>query len=321
MKAMVYQEYCQPENLEYREVPKPSPGVGEVLVKVQAASVNWIDWHFLTGTPFIVRMMAGLTKPKNRILGIDMAGIVEEVGKNVQEFSPGDAVFGTTDHGCFAEYICIHKEDLVRKPNHVSFEKAAAVPACASVAMQGLRGAGRIQSGQRVLINGASGGVGTFAVQLAIHFQTEVTGVCSSKNLDLVRDLGVDKVIDYTKQDFTKTPDRYDLIFDVAAKRSFSECKQVLKPGGIYVTTAFSPGLLLLSLLQSAGNNKMVPLLPKPPTQNDLLELKNLLNQGVITPVIDHHFPLMELPDAIRYLTHGHTRGKIVIIIPAVGTE
>ena len=217
MKAMVYREYGPPENLEYLDLPKPNPGDGEVLVEVQAASVNWIDWHFLTGTPFMVRLMAGLTKPKNNILGIDLAGTVEEVGKNISDFSPGDEVFGTTSHGCFSEFVSIPEDGLVLKPANLSFEEAAAVPAAASVALQGLRDAGIVRSGQKVLINGASGGVGTFAVQLAKHFQAEVTGVCSTGNLELVRSLGADQVIDYTQEDFTNSSAMYNLIFDKEA--------------------------------------------------------------------------------------------------------
>ena len=314
MKAMVYHAYGSPANLMLAELETPVVKDDELLVKVHAASVNWIDWHFLTGTPFLVRLMAGLRKPKNPVLGIDVAGVVEAIGSNVTQFSTGDEVFGTTDHGCFAEYVCIQEQGLVNKPPNISFEQAAAVPAAASVAMRGLRDAGSIRSGQKVLINGASGGVGTFAVQLAKYFNTEVTGVCSTKNLELVRSLGADRVIDYTQEDFTISSGRYELIFDVAAKRSFSDCQKVLNPGGIYVTTAFSPGLLVLSLLRSVGNHKMVPLSPKPPTQNDLLELKELLEQGVISSVIDQRFSLEELPDALQYLAQGHVQGKVVII-------
>lgn len=315
MKAMVYQEYGPPDNLALLEVPKPSPMNGEVLIKTKAASLNWIDWHFLSGSPWMVRVMAGLIRPTHHILGIDLAGIVEDVGQDISRFSPGDEVFGTTDHGCFAEYACVKEAGLVLKPSPYTFEEAAAVPAAASVAMQGLLKAGKIRAGQKVLINGASGGVGSFAVQLAKHFNARVTGVCSGGNRELVRSLGADQVIDYTQEIFTSLPERYDLIFDVAAKSTFSDCRRVLKSGGVYLTTAFSPGLQLWSLIQSTGNNKMIPLSPTPPTQDVLLRLKTYLNQGVFSPIIEKQFPLAELPNALRYLSQGHARGKIVIRI------
>ena len=215
MKAMVYHKYGSLDNLELQEVGMPAVKDDEVMVKVHAASVNWHDWHFLMGTPFMARIMAGgLFKPKNMVLGSDVAGRVEAVGANIEEFRPGDEVFGSAKHGCFAEYVCVSEEELVTKPASVSFEEAAAAGAAASVALQGLRDAGQIRSGQKVLINGASGGVGTFAVQIAKALGAKVTGVCSTRNLDMVRSIGADQVIDYTQEDFTHTGERFDLIFD-----------------------------------------------------------------------------------------------------------
>jgi NADPH:quinone reductase-like Zn-dependent oxidoreductase len=314
MKAMVYHEYGSPDVLELQEIDEPVVNDDKVLVRVHAASVNWLDWHFLTGTPFLARMMAGLRKPKHEVLGIDMAGRVEAVGANVKQFQPGDAVFGSSSHGCFAEYVCVSEAEVVTKPANMSFEEVAAVPGAATPALQGLRDHGQIRPGQKVLTNGASGGVGTFAVQLAKSFGAEVTGVCSTRNLDLVRSIGADQVVDYTQEDFTQTGERYDLIFDVVAKRSFSDCKRALKPQGIYVTTEFSPVLALARLWKSmTGNQKMVPLPPKPPNKMDLVFMKEQLEAGKVTPTIDRRYPLSELPDALRYLEKGHAQGKVVI--------
>jgi NADPH:quinone reductase-like Zn-dependent oxidoreductase len=316
MKAMVYHEYGSPGNLELEEVEEPLINDDQVLVSVRAASVNWLDYHFLTGTPFLVRLMAGLLKPKNKVLGIDVAGQVETVGANVKQFQPGDEVFGSGGHGCFAEYVCLSEAELVTKPANLSFEQVAAVPGAATPALQGLRDLGQVQPGQEVLINGASGGVGTFAVQLAKSFGAEVTGVCSTGNLDLVRSISADGVVDYTQDDFTQTGERYDLIFDVVAKRSFSDCKRALKPEGIYVTTEFSPVLALAGRWRSVtGNQTMAPLPPKPPSKTDLVFLKEHLEAGKLVPVIDRRYPLSELPDALRYLEKGHARGKVVITV------
>ena len=315
MKAMVYQEYGSPDNLELQEVEMPAVMDDGVLVKAHAASVNWHDWHFLTGTPFMARIMAGgLLEPKNKVLGSDVAGRVEAVGINVKQFRPGDEVFGSARHGCFAEYVCVSEEEVVTKPASITFEEAAAAGAAAFAALQGLRDAGQIRPGQKVLINGASGGVGTFAVQIAKSFRANVTGVCSARNLDIVRSIGADQVIDYAQEDFTQKEQRYDLIFDVVAVRSFSDCRRVLGPGGIYVTTEFSPVLALGGLWASmTGDKKMVPLLAKPPTNEDLVFMKELLEAGEVTPVIDRRYPLGEVPEALRYLEAGHARGKIVI--------
>jgi NADPH:quinone reductase-like Zn-dependent oxidoreductase len=262
----------------------------------------------------MVRLMAGLLKPKNKVLGIDLAGRVEAVGADVKQFQPGDEVFGSSSHGCFAEYVCVSEAEVVAKPVNMSFEQVAAVPGAATPALQGLRDHGQVQPGQKVLINGASGGVGTFAVQLAQSFGAEVTGVCSTRNLDLVRSIGAGQVVDYTQEDFTQTGERYDLIFDVVAKRSFSDCKRALEPQGIYVTTEFSPVLALAGRWRSmTGNQKMVPLPPKPPSNTDLAFMKELLEGGKVTPTIDRRYSLSELPDALGYLEKGHARGKVII--------
>lgn len=316
MKAMVYCSYGSPDCLELQEIEMPVVQEDQVLVGVRAASVNWHDWHFMTGTPFLARVMAGLRRPKQKVLGIDVAGRVEAVGTNVKHFQPGDEVFGSSSHGCFAEYACVSEAHLVLKPAGMTFEQVAAVPGAAISALHGLRDHGQIQPGQKVLINGASGGVGTFAVQLAKAFGAEVAGVCSTRNLDLVRSLGADQVIDYTQEDFTQNGERYDLIFDVVAKRSFSDCRRALRPRGIYVTTRFSPLLALAGAWNAvAGNQKMVPLLPKPPNKTDLVFVKELLEAGKMTPTIDRRYALSELRDALRYLEKGHARGKVVITV------
>jgi NADPH:quinone reductase-like Zn-dependent oxidoreductase len=314
MKAIVYNKYGPPEVLGFQEIETPAVNDHELLVKVHAASVNWLDWHFLTGTPFLARIMAGLFKPKNNVLGIDLAGQVEVVGASVMQFRPGDEVFGSTSHGCFAEYVCVHKDEIQPKPTNITFEEAAAAGAAASVALQGLRDAGEIKAGQKVLINGASGGVGSFAVQIAKSFGTEVTGVCSAGNIDLVRSMGSDHVIDYTQDDFAQNGEFYNLIFDAVAKRSFSDCKHVLSTDGVYVTTEYSPGLALRGLLNSITSSvKFVPLSPHKPTKNDQAFVRKLLEDGKVTPIIDRCYPLREVPDALRYLSKGHAKGKVAI--------
>jgi NADPH:quinone reductase-like Zn-dependent oxidoreductase len=316
MKAMVYHDYGSPEVLELAEIDQPVVKDDEVLVKVHAASVNWLDWHFLTGTPFLARLMAGLLKPKNEVLGIDLAGWVEAVGANITQFQPGDEVFGTTGGGCFAEYVCVSEEGVVTKSANISFEEVAAVSGAATPALQALRDHGKIQPGQKTLINGASGGVGTFAVQIAKSLGAEVTAVCSTRNVDMVRSLGADQVIDYTQEDFTQTEQGYDLIFDAVPKRSFSDCQRVLNPTGVYITSEFSPLLALQGQwISMTGSKKMVPLPPKAPSNKDLVFIKELLEGGKVAPVIDRTYPLREVPEALRYLSKGHARGKVVIII------
>jgi len=315
---MVYHEYGSPDNLEMQEVEMPTVKDDEVLVRVHAASVNALDWHFLTGTPFLARVMAGgLLKPKQTILGVDLAGRVEAVGAGVTRFQPGDEVFGGSGTGgAFAEYAAATEADIQPKPANVTFEEAAAAGAAAHTALQMLRDAGQIEAGQNVLINGASGGVGTFAVQIAKAFGARVTGVCSARNLDLVRSIGANQVIDYTREDFTRKDQRYDLIFDVAAKLSFSDCKRALAPQGVYVTTEFSPALVLRGLWASmTGDKKLVSRLAKPPNERDWVFMKELLESGQVRPVVDRRYTLSEVPEALRYLGEGHARGKVVITV------
>ena len=314
MRAISRQVYGSPDVLKLQEIERPVPRDDETLLKVHAASVNRTDSHGLRGTPFMARIiLGGLRKPKTKILGYDFAGLVEQVGKEVSEFNPGDEVFGTNKGaGGFAEYLCTTQDLLLIKPPNVSFEDAATVPAVGVTALQGLQKHGKLQSGQDVLINGASGGVGTYAVQIAKALgANSVTGVCSTTNLDMVSSIGADKVIDYTQEDFTHKKEKYDLIFDTVAKRSFSECKPVLKSNGKYVTTAFSPGLVLKGKL-GRGDKKMIPYVANP-AKSDLIFLKDLLEAGKLKPVIDRCYTLEQVPDAIRYLEEGHVKGKLVI--------
>lgn len=313
MKAVVRDIYGPPEVLETREIDKPEPKENEILMKVHAASVNRADSHGLRGTPFMARIiLGGLRKPKTKILGYDFAGQVEAVGSAVSGFQLGDEVFGTNKvAGGFAEYICVVEDLMLAKPANVSFEDAASVPGAGVTALQCLQKYGELQSGETVLMNGASGGVGTFAVQIAKDMGATVTGVCSTSNLDMVRSLGADEVIDYTNEDFTQTEQKYDLIVDVVAKSSFSDCKPILKPNGRYVTTAFSPGLAIKAKM-ARGDKKMLPMLASP-VKDDLIYLKDLLESGKLKPVIDQRYTLEQVPDAIRYLEGGHVKGKLII--------
>ena len=282
MKAIVFERYGPPEELSLREVEKPVVRPDEVLVKIHAAAVNPQDWHCLRGTPFLARLMVGgLLKPGHRVLGSDVAGTVEAVGANVTRFKPGDDVFGlSSKHGGFAEFVCLPVSGIVlKKPARLSFE-AAAVPMASVMALMGLRDKGKVKPGQKVLINGASGGIGTFAVQIAKALGAEVTGVCSTRNLDLVESLGADRVIDYTQDDFAREGARYDVIFDVVAKRTFGECRRALAPKGIYVTTAFSLGLLLLSFWVALTSGKRLTPMLQRPTQADLAVVKELIEAG-----------------------------------------
>jgi len=320
MQAIVYEEYGSPDVLEVKDVAKPTPKDDEVLIKVHAASVNAADLHLLRADPFLVRLSSGLLKPKNKILGADIAGRVEAVGSNVKQFKPGDEVFGDIS-GCgwggFAEYVCARENALVLKPANITFEQAAAVPMAAVTALQGLRNKGQIQSGQKVLINGASGGVGTFAVQIAKSFGAEVTGVCSTGKMDMVRSIGADQVIDYTQEDFTQNGHRYDLILAANGYHSISDYKRVLTPKGIYVMSGGAEAQLFQAMLQGpwismTGNQKMGNLLAKP-NNADLAFVKDLLEAGKVVPVIDKRYPLTEVPEALRYLEEGHALGKVVI--------
>ncbi len=320
MKAIVYTQYGSPDVLQLKEVEKPAPNDGEILVKIHAASANPLDWHLMRASPFFVRLEGGLRKPKDPRLGADIAGRVEAVGNNVTQFQPGDEVFGAWT-GSFAEYASVPENRVALKPTKSSFEEAAAIPVAAITALQGLRDKGQIQSRQKVLVNGASGGVGTFAVQIAKSFGTEVTGVCSTRNLDLVRSIGADHVIDYTQADFTKNGQHYDLIYDAVGNRSVSDYKRALNPNGTCVIAGFQnlPRLfehMVLGPLRSRTGNKKVGLMGiAKMNQKDLVFVKELLEAGKIVPVIERRYPLREVPEAIRYLEEGHARGKVVITI------
>ncbi len=324
MKAMVNTQYGSPDVLQLKEIEKPTPQDNEVLVKVHAASVNAADWHLLRGKPFLMRLMGfGLLKPKNKILGSAMAGRVEAVGRNVKQLQPGDELFGDLTRcgwGAFAEYVCASEEAFALKPANVTFEEAAAVPLAAVTALQGLRAKGQIQPGQKVLIYGASGGVGTFAVQIAKSFGAEVTGVCSTRNVDMVRSIGADRVIDYTQEDFTKNGQRYDFIFAVNGYHSIFDYKRALSPKGVYVMIGGSnahlfQAMLLGPLISMTGRQKMGSMGVAKPNQKDLVFMKELLEAGKVVPVIDRRYPLSETAEAIRYLEKGHAQGKVVITV------
>ncbi len=323
MKAIVYTKYGSPDVLQLKDVEKPTPRDNEVLIKIHAASVNAYDWHFLTADIFLIRLMGGgLLKPKNTRLGADVAGRVEAVGRNAKQFQPGDEVFGDLaghGNGSFAEYVSASESAFALKPGNLSFEEAAAVPMAAVTALQGLRDEGQIHPGQKVLINGASGGVGTFAVQLAKYFGAEVTAVCSTRNLDQARSLGADHVIDYTKEDFTQSGQQYDLILAANGYHSLSAYKRALTPKGMYVMAGGSmaqifEAMLLGSLMSKTGGKKMGGVSAKP-NQEDLAFMKGLLEAGKVVPVIDRRYPLRETAEALRYLGEGHARGKIVITV------
>lgn len=320
MKAMVLSKYGSPDFLELQEVAKPAPGDDEVLVNVHAASINSWDWEMLMGTPFANRIMAGLSKPtKIPILGCDIAGIVEAVGKNVTRFQPGDAVYGDLS-GCgfggFAEYVCARENALVLKPDSMTFEQAAAIPQAALLALQGLRDKGQIQPGQKILINGAGGGAGSFAVQVAKLYGAEVTGVDSTEKLDAMRAMGADHVMDYTREDYTKTGKTYDLILDFALHRSVFDCLPALTPKGNYLVVGGASARILQTLLvgvwlSMTGSKKMGLLLHK--ANNGLGDMKTLFESGKVAPFIDRRYPLSEAAEALRYFGDGHAKGKIVI--------
>ncbi len=324
MKAIVYHNYGSPDVLKLEEVEKPTPQDNEVLVKVHAASVNAADWHILRGKPFLVRLMGfGLLKPKHKILGSDIAGRVEAVGRNVKQFQPDDEVFGNI-RGGFAEYVCAREDALVLKPANLSFEEAAAVPIAAVTALQGLRDKGQIQPGQKVLINGASGGVGTFAVQIAKSFGAEVTGVCSTRNVDMVCSIGADQVIDYTKEDFTHNGQGYDLILAANGYHSIADYQRALRPKGTYVMTGGSMAQLFQAILlgpwiSMTGRKKMGSLMAKL-NQKDLVFMKELLEADKVVPVIERRYPLSEVAEALRYLEEGHAKGKVVITVAHTNT-
>lgn len=324
MKAIVYTEYGSPDVLQFKEVEKPTPKDNEVLVKIHAASANPADWHTMRATPFLARLVNGFFKPRNPRLGADLAGRVEAVGRAVTQFQVGDDVFGClslNEMSSFAEYVCAREDVFVLKPASITFEQAAAVPLAAFTALQGLRDKGQIQSGQKVLINGASGGVGMFAVQIARFFGAEVTGVCSTRNLDMVRSIGGDHVIDYTREDFTSSGQHYDLIYCAVGNRSISDYQRALAPQGTCVIAGFTSLRLLFEYMilgprRSRVGGKQVGLMPTmKPNQKDLAFLKELLETGKVVPVIDRCYPLGEAAEAIRYLETGRARGKVIITV------
>ena len=322
MQAIVSTKYGSPDVMQLQEVERPTPKDDEVLVKVFAAGVNAADWRWLRGDPLVGRLMYGLLAPKNPILGADIAGLVEAVGAKVTAFKPGDAVFGDISaggFGGFAEYVCARADALALKPANITFEQAAAVPMAAVTALQGLRTTGKIQPGQKVLVNGASGGVGTFAVQIAKSFGAEVTAVVGPRNVAQARSIGADHIIDYTEEDFTQNGQQYDLILAANGYQSIPAYKRALSPAGMYVMTGGTDAQMFQAMLlgpwlfrsgtQKMGNGGAGP------NQTDLAFIQALLEAGQVVPVIDRCYPLSQVPDAIRYLEEGHARGKVVITV------
>ncbi|WP_371649530.1 NAD(P)-dependent alcohol dehydrogenase [Streptomyces mirabilis] len=324
MKAIAQDRYGSPDVLELREVDNPVVADHEVLVRVHAAAVNARDWHLMRGDPYLARLVLGLSGPKTKIRGTDFAGRVEAVGRNVKRFRPGDEVFGEVD-GAFAEYVCAQDSVVEPKPAGLSFEQAAAVPLAGNTALMGLRDLGRVQPGQQVLVNGASGGVGTFAVQIAKAFGAEVTGVCSTRNMELVRSMGADHLVDYTREDFTRNGRRYDVVFDLVGNHTLTECRRALTPTGRLVLSGggvseggslVGPmGLILKGQAMSRFVRHRLLVLTATPSKENLAALRELAESGKLTPVIDRTYPLSEVPEAIRYLEVEHARSKVVITV------
>lgn len=319
MKAIVQDSYGLPDVLELRDVDKPLVKDDELLVRVQAAAVNIGDWHLLRGVPYVMRLGFGLRRPRRAIPGMDIAGSVEAIGSNVTRFRPGDEVFGWCK-GAFADYACAPESNLLPKPSSLAFEQAATVGDSAFTALAAVRDQGKVQPGQRVLINGASGGVGTFAVQIAKSFGANVTGVCSTRNVDLVRSLGADQVVDYTREDFTETEQRYDVMLDMVGNRSLSDCRRALTPRGTYVVVGVSDMGRWLGLGRQAKAVLLAPFVRQrirvfvvKHNRDDLAVLKDLVEAGKVKPVIDRCYTLSEVPEALRHQGEGHARGKIVI--------
>lgn len=320
MKAVVYRCYGSPDVLHLEDVEKPTPAEDQVLVKVRAASVNPYDWHFMRGSPYLMRLESGLGAPDDIRMGVDFAGTVEAVGKDVQRFQPGDAVFGGTG-GAFAEYVTVRADRaLATKPANMTFAQAAAVPIAGITALQAVRDKGQVKPGQSVLINGASGGVGTFAVQIAKSYGAEVTGVCSTRNADMVRSIGADHVIDYSKEDYTKNEQHYDLIIDNVGNHSPSANRRVLKPEGILVIIGASKGNWLGPFMNAIEATVLSPFVEQDLSmmlarmrKDDLQVLGDLMQDGKVTPVIDRHYPFGNVAAAVRYLEEGHARGKVIL--------
>jgi len=320
MKAIVQDTYGAPDVLELRDIDRPVAGDDDVFVRVLAAALNPLDWHLMRGLPYIARMAFGMRKPSPSVRGLDMAGQVEAVGKNVTRFHPGDDVFGTAN-GAFAEYVCAGEKNLAAKPARLTFEQAAATPVAGCTALQALRDVANVQPGQKVLINGASGGVGTFAVQIGKWLGAEVTGVCSTRNIEMVRSIGADHVIDYTRVDFSRSGEPYDVVLD-NMYRSISDCRRALAPEGAVVLNGGTAGRWIDgigrnvkgSFLSKFVSHRLASFLAQI-TNEDLVVLKELIEAGKVTPVVDRTYPLSETPDAMRYLEAGHARGKVVITV------
>ena len=321
MKAAIYKSYGSPDVIQIADIDKPVPKNDEVLIKVRAASINPLDWRLMKGEPRVIRIMAKLLKMGGGRPGVDVAGEIEAVGPNVKQFKPGDAVFGGC-RGALAEYACSGESKVVMKPDNVTFEQAASVQVAGLTALQGLR-KGKLQPGNKVLINGAAGGVGTFAVQIAKTFGAHVTGVCSTRNIDMVRSIGADEVIDYTQNDFTTNSQRYDLILDCVGNHSFSECRRVLNPTGRFIAIGAPHEMSVIGLLAMMikplvlsvfVSQKAVPFIAKS-SQEDLTLLGELISAGKLKPVIDRSYSLSEAAQALRYLEEGHARGKVIIAV------
>jgi len=315
LKAIVYTKYGPPDVLKLKEVEEPVPKDDEVLIRVYASTITPMDWRFREGKNPIARLMAGPVKPKNTILGVELAGEVEAVGTKVKLFKKGDQVFGGGQPGAHAEYICMPEDKIAMKPLNMTYEEAAAVHFAAGTALGFLRDAGNIKAGQKVLINGASGGVGTFAVQLAKYYDTEVTGVCSSTNLEMVQSLGADIVIDYTKEDFTKNDETYDIIFDTVGKRTFAECKNSLCQDGIYLSTVATIPLLIQMIWTSIAGSKKAKFTLPVLSNKDLVFLKDIIEAGKLRTIIDRSYPLGKIVEAHQYSEKGHAKGKVVVTI------
>lgn len=327
MKAIVHDGYGPPEDLELREIDEPRVDDDGVLVRVRAASVNPFDWHLMRGEPYLVKLLGGLRRPRGRIPGVDVAGQVEEVGAKVTQFRPGDEVFGRHS-GAFAEYVCGPENDFAPKPAGLTWEQAAAIPVAGCTALQALRDQGQLQPGQSVLVNGAAGGVGTFAVQIAKALGADVTGVCSTRNVELVRSIGADHVVDYTAEDFTRNRRRYDLILNVAGNRSLADLRRALTPAGTLVVVGGGVGreekrggvlgpltlMIRARVLSRFVRQRLRPLFAKI-RKDDLVFLTELIEAGKLTPAIDRSYPLTDAAEAIRYLEAGHARGKVIVTV------
>jgi NADPH:quinone reductase-like Zn-dependent oxidoreductase len=319
MKAVVYSTYGPPDVLQIKDVEKPVPKDTEVLIRVRAASVNPLDWHFMRGTPYVARVAMGLRKPESERLGVDMAGRVEAVGRKVSELKPGDEVFGGGS-GAFAEYACAGESSVVTKPESMSFEQGASVNVAALTALQGLRDKGKVRPGQKVLINGAAGGVGTFAVQIAKWLGADVTGVCSTRNVEMVRSIGADRVIDYTQEDFTAGAQRYDLILDCQLNHSLRAFRRILNRGGTYLMIGGGgsqwvgplPRLMAALLLSRFVGQRLTMMLAHGSKQ-DLIVMRELIESGKVTPVIGRSYPFSEVREAVGLVDQGHARGKVVV--------